>query len=130
MTLRAPRSGCPIATALDIFGDKWSLLIVRDLMFTDRRTYKDFLAAGEGMATNVLAQSLEQRECARLSERRADPADGRRVRYRLTDRAMDLAPMLVEMIIWSAEHERTEAPPALVAEMKRDRRRFIAGLRK
>jgi len=123
------RSGCPIATSLDIFGDRWSLLVVRDLMFTERRTYGEFLAAGEGMATNVLAQRLERLEFAGLIERRADPDDRRRSRYRLTAKGVDLAPMLVEMVLWAAAHERTEAPPSVVAAMKRDRRRFIAGLR-
>lgn len=129
MAKRARRSGCPIATSLDIFGDRWSLLIVRDLMFKDRRTYGEFLAAGEDVATNVLAQRLEQLECAGLIERRVDDADRRRSRYRLTAKGMDLAPMLVEMVLWAAAHEETDAPPAVVAAMKRDRTRFIAGLR-
>ncbi len=130
MTRKEARSRCPIATSLDIFGDRWSLLVVRDLMFTDRRTYGEFLAAGEGMATNVLAQRLEHLDCAGIIARTIDPTDGRRAMYRLTPKGMDLAPMLLEMVVWAAAHEETDAPPKLVAAMKRDRKRFIAGLRK
>jgi DNA-binding HxlR family transcriptional regulator len=130
MARKERRSECPIATALDIFGDKWSLLIVRDLMFKDRRTYGELLAGGEDIATNVLAQRLEQLECAGIVERHADPSDGRRARYRLTERGIDLAPLLVEMVIWSATYERTAAPPELVEEMRRNRRAFISKVRK
>src|SRR5260221_8683867 len=99
-------------------------------MFTDRRTYGEFLAAGEGMATNVLAQRLEHLDCAGIIARTIDPTDGRRAMYRLTPKGMDLAPMLLEMVVWAAAHEETDAPPKLVAAMKRDRKRFIAGLPK
>jgi DNA-binding HxlR family transcriptional regulator len=125
---RTPRSGCPISTSLEIFGDRWSLLVVRDLMFTDRRMFREFEQAGEGIATNVLAERLERLEGAGIITRRADPEDGRKVVYRLTRKGMELAPMLVEMVIWAAAHEKTEAPPALVRQMRTNRPRFIAGL--
>jgi DNA-binding HxlR family transcriptional regulator len=125
---RSPRSGCPISTSLEIFGDRWSLLVVRDLMFSALRSFKEFQAAGEGIATNVLAERLERLEAAGIVSRQQDPEDGRRIVYRLTRKGMDLAPMLVEMVIWAATHEKTEAPPALVREMRTNRPRFIAGL--
>jgi DNA-binding HxlR family transcriptional regulator len=125
---RSPRSGCPISTSLEIFGDRWSLLVVRDLMFSGLCSFKEFEAAGEGIATNVLAERLERLEAAGIISRRPDPEDGRKVVYRLTRKGMELAPMLVEMVIWGAAHEKTEAPPALVREMRTNRPRFIAGL--
>jgi DNA-binding HxlR family transcriptional regulator len=122
------RSGCPISTALEIFGDRWSLLVVRDLMFSGLSSFKEFEAAGEGIATNVLAERLERLEVAGIVTRRADPVDGRKFRYRLTRKGMELAPMLVEMIVWTARHERTDAPPALVRQMRENRERFIEDL--
>jgi DNA-binding HxlR family transcriptional regulator len=122
------RSGCPISISLEIFGDRWSLLVVRDLMFKRLRTFKEFAAAGERIATNVLAERLERLENAGIIERAADPNDARRVHYALTKKGMALAPVLVEMVIWAAEHERTDARPKTVRAMRRDRKVFIAGL--
>lgn len=133
MTRAAPapehRSCCPISISLETFGDRWSLLVIRDLMFTERRRFNEFLAAGEGIATNVLADRLRRLEAANLIARSPDAEDGRKAVYRLTPRGMDLAPVLVEMVIWAARHEETEAPPALVRQMESDRAGFIAGLR-
>lgn len=127
---RTHRSGCPIGISLDLFGDRWSLLIVRDLLFFGRRTFHEFAAAGEGIATNVLAERLTRLEDAGIITRAADPGDARRVVYRLTTKGWDLAPVLVEIVLWAARHERTDAPSEMVARMRRDRRGFIAALRR
>jgi DNA-binding HxlR family transcriptional regulator len=126
----APRSGCPISIALEMFGDPWSLLIVRDLMFKGLRTFKEFQAAGESIATNILSDRLARLEGAGILTRSRDPADSRRVRYRLTRKGGDLAPILVELVLWSAQYENTEAPPEIVREMRTRRRRVIARLQK
>jgi len=124
------RSGCPISIALDIFGDRWSLLVVRDLLFKRYRTFKQFAAAGEGVATNVLAERLERLETAGIVQRTVDSSDGRRVLYALTKKGMALAPVLVEMVMWAARYEETEAPPDVIRAMRRDRTAFIARLLK
>ena len=124
------RSGCPISLSLEIFGDRWSLLIVRDIMFKGRSTFRDFADGGEGIATNVLADRLVRLETAGLIDRQQDPRDGRRVTYRLTPKGWDLAPMIVELVIWAARHEDTEAPPATIRQMRANRARFIAELKK
>ncbi|HEX6049423.1 MAG TPA: helix-turn-helix domain-containing protein [Gemmatimonadaceae bacterium] len=124
------RSGCPIAITLDVLGDQWSLLVVRDLMFHGRRTFGEFAAAGEGVATNVLAERLERLEAAGIIARAHDPADRRRKIYGLTSKGLDLAPVLVEIVLWAARHEPTDAPPALVARMRRDRAGFLDELRR
>jgi DNA-binding HxlR family transcriptional regulator len=129
-TSRQPRSGCPISIALELLGDAWSLLIVRDLMFKDRRTYNDFLTGGEGIASNILADRLRKLEGANIIEKRRDPEDARRFIYRLSPKGIDLAPVLVELVIWSARHEQTDAPPAVVRNMKADREGFIADVRR
>ena len=106
------RSGCPISLALELFGDPWTLLIVRDVMFKARRTFKEFQAAGEGVASNILSDRLGRLEAAGILASEPDPADARRVLYGLTPKGADLAPVLVEIILWSARHEETDAPPA------------------
>lgn len=129
-TLRQPRSGCPISIALELLGDAWSLLIVRDLMFKDRRTYNDFLTGGEGIASNILADRLRKLEGANIIEKRRDPEDARRFVYRLSPKGIDLAPVLVELVIWSARHEQTDAPAAVVRVMRSNRAAFLADVRR
>lgn len=128
-TLEGRRSGCPINALLETLGDTWSLLIVRDLMFFGRTTYNDFLKAGEGIATNILSDRLQKLEAAGIIEKRRDLDDARKFIYRLTEKGMDLAPMLIEMILWSARHEPTDAPVEVVNAMAADRAAFIANLR-
>ena len=102
------------------------MLIVRDLMFKDRRTYNDFLMGGEGIASNILADRLRKLEDANIIEKRRDAKDARRFIYRLSPKGLDLAPVLVELVIWSAHHEQTDAPPAVVRSMRDDKAAFIA----
>jgi DNA-binding HxlR family transcriptional regulator len=122
------RSGCPISIALETLGDAWSLLIVRDLMFKDRQTYNEFLQGSEGIASNILADRLRKLEVSGIVEKQRDPQDARRFIYRLSAKGIDLAPMLVELVIWSARHEATDAPAAVVRAMRADRATFIAGV--
>lgn len=121
-----PRSGCPISIALETFGDPWSLLIVRDLLFKGRRTFKEFHEAGEGMATNILADRLARLEAAGILRKDRDPSDARRIRYGLTAKGADLAPVLLEMVLWSAKHEKTAAPPGEVRAMRTRRAQVLA----
>jgi DNA-binding HxlR family transcriptional regulator len=127
--LRSRRSDCPISVTLELLGDRWSLLIVRDLVFKGFRTFQDFADAGERIASNVLADRLTRLEAAGIVSRRPHPDDRRRVIYRLTEKGIDLAPLLVEIVLWAARHEETAAPPATVREMRMRRARFLRGLR-
>ena len=126
---RRHRSGCPINIALEWLGDPWSLLVVRDLMFKDRRTFNEFLQGGEGIASNILADRLRRLETAGIVQKGRDPLDARRFVYGLSAKGIDLAPVLVELVIWSARHERTDAPPEVVRAMRTDRDAFIADVR-
>lgn len=126
--MQSRRSGCPISISLEIFGDRWSLLVVRDLMFKGRKTFGEFAAAGEGIATNMLADRLGRLEAADIIERCPNPKDARQVLYRLTRKGMDLAPVLIDMILWAARHEETDAPAETVRAMRADRLEFIAAL--
>ena len=115
------RSDCPISSALDLFGDKWSLLVMRDLLFRNKLHYREFLASEEGIATNILADRLARLEQAGLIERTGDdPRSGKQV-YFATAKGKDLIPLLLQMMLWSAEHNpRTAAPDALITELKTD----------
>jgi DNA-binding HxlR family transcriptional regulator len=124
------RSGCPISIALEVFGDAWSLLIVRDLMFKGLRTFSEFACSDEKIATNILSDRLARLEAAGILTKAADPADARRVHYRLTDKGMDLAPALVEIVLWAARHEQTDAPPNILRAMRSNREQFLADVRK
>jgi DNA-binding HxlR family transcriptional regulator len=123
------RSDCPLNISLEIFGDRWSLLIIRDLMFKERHDYKDFLQSGEKIATNVLSDRLKRLECHGIIEKEVNAADARKVNYQLTAKGIELAPVLIEMIIWAARHEETAAPPAVIREMTKNRKAFISDLR-
>lgn len=123
------RSRCPINLTLETIGDSWSLLIVRDLMFTGAKTFQDFLAAKERIATNILADRLSRLEAHRIIDKTRDPQDARRFIYRLTVKGIDLAPVLVEMVLWISAHEETDAPPDMLRAMKTDRQRFLEKVR-
>lgn len=124
------RSHCPIAFALEIFGDKWSLLILRDLIFKDQSYYEDFLKAGEGIATNILADRLLRLKSEGLIVAQANPENRRRILYRPTEKALDLIPMLLEIIEWSAKYDsKTAAPKEFVRMLKRDRKTLAEQVR-
>lgn len=125
----SPRSGCPIGIALDVVGDAWTLLVVRDLMFKDHSTYRQFLDAGEGIASNILADRLARLERHGLVTKSKDESDKRRITYRLTEKGIDMAPVLVELVLWAAKHELTEAPPDQVRFMTTNKAAFLAGVR-
>jgi len=125
-----PRSGCPVSVSLEIFGDRWSLLIVRDLMIRGYRTFKEFAESGEGVATNILADRLEKLESTGIITTEVDEADRRRVNYRLTQKGIDLAPVLLELLIWGGRHENTEAPCALIEKMVQNREALLDEVRR
>jgi DNA-binding HxlR family transcriptional regulator len=123
------RSGCPVSISLEIFGDRWSLLIIRDLMVRGLRTFKEFQESGEGIATNILANRLRKLETAGIITAEAGGTDRRRVCYRLTEKGIDLAPVLLELLIWGARHEETSAPWAFIEEIDRSRGKVLAEVR-
>ena len=124
------RSDCPINVALETFGDPWSLLIIRDIVYFGKKTYGAFLASEEGMATNILASRLAFLEHKGILLKRVCEGDKRKEEYVLTERGLDLIPILVEMANWSAAHDpQTGAPAAWIALMKSDREKMIQRIR-
>ena len=123
------RSECPLNASVEMLGDRWSLLIIRDMMLRGSRTYKDFLDCYEGIATNILADRLRKLVANGIVATAPDPADGRKQIYLLTAKGIDLAPVLTEMVLWAAAHEET-GNQALVQLMRKDKEAFMAGVRK
>lgn len=110
MAKKALRSHCPINFGLESFGDRWSLLILRDIVFRGKRTYGEFLKSEEGIATNILAARLVMLEEQGILEKQPNPDDARKDLYVLTAKGLDLIPILFEMILWSAKYDpRSEA---------------------
>lgn len=124
------RSDCPINFALEMFGDPWSLLIIRDIVYFGKKTYGEFLASEEGMATNILASRLAHLEQQGILVKKLSEKDRRKEEYVLTEKGLDLIPVLVEMANWSAEYDaHTAAPATWIALMKSDREKMIRLMR-
>jgi DNA-binding HxlR family transcriptional regulator len=111
-----------------MLGDRWSLLIIRDMMLGGAQTYKTFLECYEGIATNILADRLRKLAAYGIITTEPDPSDGRKVIYLLTAKGIDLAPVLTEMVLWAAAHEDTGNQP-LIRQMREDKEKFLAGVR-
>ena len=111
-----------------MLGDRWSLLIIRDMMVRGSRRFKEFLGSDEGIATNMLADRLRRLEDHGIIASEADPSDGRKLIYTLTPKGIDLAPVLTEMVLWAARHEET-GNQALVRTLQTDRQRFLEQVR-
>ena len=122
------RSGCPLNASVEMLGDRWSLLIIRDMMLQGARTYKEFLEGSEGVATNILADRLRKLAAHGIITMQPDPSDGRKLIYLLTEKGIDLAPVLTEMVLWAAAHEKT-GNQALVRQMREDKSKFLAEVR-
>src|ERR1700687_3264875 len=122
------RSGCPLNASVEVLGDRWSLLIIRDMMLRGFQTYKQFLESYERIATNILADRLRKLEAHGIITAEPDPLDGRKLIYSLTAKGIDLAPVLTEMVLWAAGHEDT-GNQDLVRQMLKDKEKFLAAIR-
>lgn len=121
------RSHCPVNFALEVIGDRWALLILRDIIFRGKRTYGEFLKSEEGFATNILATRLDQLIDAEILQCEGDESDGRRGIYSLTEKGLDLIPLLFEMVLWSAKydvHSEAKQIPRLVELIRADNRKI------
>jgi DNA-binding HxlR family transcriptional regulator len=122
------RSGCPLNASVEMLGDRWSLLIIRDMMLQGFRSYKEFMQCYEGIATNILADRLRKLTEYGIIASEPDPSDGRKLIYFLTAKGIDLAPVLTEMVLWAAAHEDT-GNQALVRQMREDKEKLLVGIR-
>jgi DNA-binding HxlR family transcriptional regulator len=122
------RSECPLNASVEMLGDRWSLLIIRDMMLRGFRSYKEFLECYEGIATNILADRLRKLQAYGIIKAKPNPKDARKITYSLTPKGIDLAPVLTEMVLWAAAHEDT-GNQALIRQMRADKEKFLAGVR-
>jgi DNA-binding HxlR family transcriptional regulator len=118
------RSSCPVSVSLDIFGDRWSLLIVRDLMVRGYRTFSEMEHDGDGIATNILSDRLRKLEAAGILGAESAP-DGRSNAYRLTEKGIALGPVMLELLIWAARHEATGAPCEVIDHLANNRQAVL-----
>ena len=129
--LPARRSDCTISYALDHLGDKWTLLVLRDLLFRGKRHFRDFLASDEGIASNILSNRLQRLEAAGMVTRQPDPASARSVIYAPTEKAADLIPALLELTRWSGKYDpHTALTPQLARRIADDRDALVTEIRK
>ena len=127
MATQKRKSDCPINFALEVFGDRWTFLIVRDLMFKGKHYYGEFLQMEEKIATNILADRLSLLEEAGIVSRTIDEAHNSKKIYKLTAKGIDLLPVLTEVILWSAKHDKqTAADVKFVRKAKKDREGLFA----
>jgi len=122
-----PRSPCAISNVLDCLGDKWSLLIVRDLIFYEKHEYKEFLASPEAIATNILSDRLRKLLSHDVVAECVHPENKSRKFYYLTKKGKDLLPLLVEMVLWADNHlPASEIMKPVASAIKRNRRKCLA----
>lgn len=123
------RSNCPVSSSLDIFGDKWSLLIMRDMIFYNKSTYGDFLKSEEKIATNILANRLLNLEEHQIIQKLEHPDSKAKVLYKLTEKGIDLLPIIVEIQLWADKYfTLPDSIKAIVEEGKKDKSGFIETL--
>ena len=122
-TCKEVRSHCAVNYGVEIFGDRWSLLIIRDMVFDGKKTYGEFLKSEERIATNVLASRLAFLEEQGILSRAPSPDDGRKDFYTLTEKGLDLIPILLNIVLWSAQHDEksyVRSRKDLVARIRRN----------
>jgi len=124
------RSGCPVSISLELLGDRWSLLVIRDLMVRGYRTFKEFQDAGEGIASNILSDRLQRLSVAGIITAKPEETDARKVNYRLTEKGIDLAPLLLDLLVWGARYEKTGAPPEFIKQMIENREAVLGEVRR
>lgn len=124
------RSECPVSKALDVFGDKWTLLIIRDIVFKGFRFYNEFLETGEGIATNVLSDRLKKLVQSGFLESKKYELQKTKKVYRLTELGIDLIPVLVELLVWGFKYDDTlDLPKEKISVFEKiweDKEAFIA----
>ena len=123
------RSDCPINYAIQYLGDKWTLLVIRDIVFEGKKFYKEFLVSKEGIATNILSDRLKRLESLGIIESKVYEQQRTQKIYALTQKGIDLIPMLVEIIMWSAKHkDGLNVSPLFIEKLQADKQGVIQAI--
>ena len=115
------RSDCPISCSLDVFGDKWSLLIIRDIMLRGKVSYSEFLDSEEKIATNILVNRLSVLEGENILSKRVSPTNKSKFIYSLTEKGIDLLPIVIEIMDWGAKYNANCPRRELGKKIKKDK---------
>jgi DNA-binding HxlR family transcriptional regulator len=122
------RSDCPISCSLDVIGDKWSLLIIRDVMLRGKMSYSEFLNSEEGIATNILVSRLTILEKEEILVREVAPANKSKYIYSLTQKGADLMPIIIELMDWGAKYNKNCPRKELGQKIKKDKAAVVREL--
>ncbi|TIS44667.1 helix-turn-helix domain-containing protein [Mesorhizobium sp.] len=109
------RSGCPISLSLELLGDRWTLLIIRDMVFAGKRHFREFLQSDEGISSRTLAERLQTLQDEGILTRSEDPSHGLKAIYRLTEAGIDLLPVLATQGAWGSKYRRADGDLARIA---------------
>lgn len=124
------RSHCPISYSLDIIGDRWTLLVLRDLIIVGNRYFREFLASEEGIASNILTARLKHLEACGMLTRRRDPENARQVIYQPTAKGLALLPAMLELARWGGIYDpQTAAPKEMLRRIEKDRDGVVREIR-
>ena len=116
------QSGCPVAFTLDTFGDKWSILLIRDMILNGKKYYGEFLESPERIASNILAERLKRLEEACVITKKPDPENQKKFVYELTQKGVDLLPLVLEAVIWGSKYvPENSTPKEFLRRLKKDR---------
>ena len=127
------RCQCPISSALDIIGDKWTLLIIRDMLFDHKKTFKDFSTSAESIASNILSSRLKLLEEVGIIRKTKLEGNQKSNIYTLTQSGLGLLPIIAEITLWSDENVRKLTPSMLTEDyrhVRKNKREFLEGVRK
>ncbi len=117
--------GCPIRFAMGLFGDKWTLLIIRDLMFLRKKYFGDFIDSEEKISTNILADRLKKLESTGFITKQRDPGNQSKIIYQLTRKGIDLLPIMLAIVDWAEKYDgKTEVPRGFIEALRKDRAQF------
>ncbi|HPF47543.1 MAG TPA: helix-turn-helix domain-containing protein [Emcibacteraceae bacterium] len=130
MMTKKIRSNCPVSYALELIGDKWSLLILRDIILRDKRFYHEFAASAEGIATNILSNRLAMLESNGFINKQRDTEDRKRYIYSPTEKGLDLLPVIISMMQWSDKYNNeTDIRPPLMEKVRKDPKGYEKSIR-
>ncbi|ESW95717.1 helix-turn-helix transcriptional regulator [Mesorhizobium sp. M0179] len=110
------RSGCPISLSLELLGDRWTLLIIRDMIFAEKRHFREFLLSGEGISSRTLAERLQTLQDEGIVTRSDDPTHKLKAIYKLTEAGIDLLPVLATLGAWGSKYRNADDELARIAD--------------
>lgn len=125
MNNKKRRSECPVSFSLDIFGDKWTLLVIRDIMFREKFSYGEFIDSEEKIASNILANRLSVLESSEIVSKQVSPKNKSKYIYRLTQKGIDLLPVMIEIMQWGAKYNPNTSPKEIIKRLKQDKEGLI-----